>query len=142
METYVTKSLSIDLQFHYIYVSSFKLFRLFHKKWTVQELKWGLLKEKTKGFLRPKKSQQQIYSQSSPLGKSDNKKNKQINKDNKQESTTTPTDVLIYWGNGTYLSVTLLCPSHISQWITTPECAECSVLHISVSNDLDIWKMA
>lgn len=84
METYVTKSLSIDLQFHYIYVSSFKLFRLFHKKWTVQDLKWGLLKEKTKGFLRPKKSQQQIYSQSSPLGKSDNKKNKQTNKQGQQ----------------------------------------------------------
>lgn len=39
METYVTKSLSIDVQFHYIYVSSFKLIQLFYKKLTVQEYK-------------------------------------------------------------------------------------------------------
>lgn len=36
------KSLSIDVQFHYIYVSSFKLIQLFYKKLTVQELEWGL----------------------------------------------------------------------------------------------------
>lgn len=57
METYVTKSLSIDVQFHYIYVSSFKLIQLFYKKLTVQELKWGLSNQNQneKEFLKQKK---------------------------------------------------------------------------------------
>lgn len=76
METYVTKSLSIDVQFHYIYVSSFKLIQLFYKKLTVQELKWGLSNQNQneKEFLKQKKpnTQQQIYSKSFTLGKSVN----------------------------------------------------------------------
>lgn len=76
METYVTKSLSIDVQFHYIYVSSFKLIQLFYKKLTVQELKWGLSNQNQneKEFLKQKKpnTQQQIYIKSFTLGKSVN----------------------------------------------------------------------
>lgn len=59
METYVTKSLSIDVQFHYIYVSSFKLIQLFYKKLTVQEYKnWNgdcQIKIKTKKNFSSKK---------------------------------------------------------------------------------------
>lgn len=49
METYVTKSLSIDVQFHYIYVSSFKLIQLFYKKLTVHaRIGMGTVKLKSK----------------------------------------------------------------------------------------------
>lgn len=60
METYVTKSLSIDVQFYYLYVSSFKLIQLFYKKLTVQEYKnWNgdcQIKIKTKKNFSNKKN--------------------------------------------------------------------------------------
>lgn len=98
METYVTKSLSIDVQFHYIYVSSFKLIQLFYKKLTVQEYKnWNgdcQIKIKTKkNFSNKKKpnTQQQIYSKSFTLGKSVNLK-KKPNKQGQQASFHNNTD--------------------------------------------------
>lgn len=49
-ETYVKKkSLSIDVEFHYIYVSSFKLIQLFYKKLTVHaRIGMGTVKLKSK----------------------------------------------------------------------------------------------